>query len=102
MGNLTVKNRTLTTSYEYENETVKVNGSYNRNADSDGISNINGNVVLKADESPIGNFYGYKNGERHTYNQSDVPFEHLAVFMAAVQEIDNAINSSSSSEGGEA
>ena len=103
MGTLTIKSRTIQTSYEYVNENVTVNGGYTQENATGNLRSINGSVVLKATGAQIGGFNGYRSGQTMVYNQSDVPFEQLTVFMTAIQEIEQEINGSESdnTEGGE-
>lgn len=112
MGTLTIKGRTLNTSYEYVNESVTVNGGFVQEDATGELRNINGSVILNTTGAQIGSFNGYRNGQTMVYNQSDVPFNHLLVFLTAIQEIEQEIsndngndnaneNDSGSSEGGE-
>ena len=74
MGTFTITSSNLNNFYEYKDSAVVVTGSYNVDATTNTLQNVNGNVnELDAQGQAgryIGNFNGSMNGDEITYSLS--------------------------------
>lgn len=67
MGTITINSSTLNTSFNYKNDQLIINGTFQKDAKSGELQNINGSCYLNNGDTQgdyIGNFNGYpRNGE---------------------------------------
>lgn len=66
MGNYVEKSSQLNCTYSYDNDYVIVNGSYAKNADTQQLISVHGDVYTKVNGGQgayIGNFNGTMNGD---------------------------------------
>lgn len=91
MGTFTVTSSTLSSSYEFSNESVMVEGSYTKDATTDTLQNVSGSVYLPAVGGRgeyIGNFNGYMRDGEVRYSLSEMSRRKSNMTWDAIDEIE--------------
>ena len=95
MGTFTVTSSSLNSQYEYKDENVVVNGSYQKDAQTDTLQNISGSCY-QADGNGeqgeyIGNFNGYLRSGEVRYSLSEMSRRDSNLVWDAIDEIEQNI-----------
>lgn len=103
MENFVVKSQSLTTQYEYTNDDVVVNGTYNSNKSETEVQSINGQVYRKPEGEGrgdyAGNFTGTMGKDGMEYTLSKITRRNTNLVLDAIDGIEARIMPQ---EGGEA
>ena len=96
MGTFKINSKSVNAQYEYKDENVCVNGSYNADATTNEVKGISGNVYqLDASGNQgqsIGNFNGLPNLQGvFVYSLSQMTKEQSDLTWAAIEEIEKEI-----------
>ena len=106
MGTFAVINSTLNSSYTYTDESVVVNGSYEKDAQNDTLRSISGSVYHKTESGEqgeyIGNFNGYPIGGEIKYSLSQMSRKENNLTWNAIDDIEIHVMPQITEEGGEA
>ena len=96
MSKFNVVNSTLNTTYNFENENVVVNGSFQKDAQSGELQNISGTAYKPNAEGGQGQYIGNFNGRMQNgvmrYSLSDMTRQDTLVVLDAIDEIEQYIN----------
>lgn len=95
MGTFTITSSQLSNNYEYKNESVIVNGVFNKNNTTGEFLNINGTAYRAVGDGQqgdyIGNFNGYiRNGEIR-YSLSEMSRRDSNLVWDAIDEIEQYV-----------
>ena len=91
MATFVIKNATNNAQFEYTSDTIKVNGSYVKDAASGKLKSINGNCFNPSDEGEgegFGSFYGYPNGDEMVYDLSQMRRADSELVWDAIEDIE--------------
>ena len=106
MGNLTIRNRSLSTKAEYVDQTsgLKIDMNYQEDAVNNTLMSISGTITKVADMSYAGNFNGQMNADdgQIEYSISGVKSRDMANVYSAIADIEEQITASQTeNEGGD-
>jgi hypothetical protein len=106
MGTFAVINSTLNSSYTYTDESVVVNGSYQKDAQNDTLQSISGSVYHKTESGEqgeyIGNFNGYQREDGIRYSLSEMTRRDNNLVWNAIDGIEPHVLPQTAEEGGAA
>lgn len=106
MGTFAVINSTLNSSYTYTDESVVVNGSYEKDAQNDTLRSISGSVYHKTESGDqseyIGNFNGYQREDGIKYSLSEMTRKDANKVWDAIDGIEPHVLPQTAEEGGAA
>lgn len=102
MGTFTITSSTLNNGYEYKNASVTVQGSYTKDATTDKLQNVSGQVyelAVGGSGEYIGNFNGYMRDGEVRYSLSEMSRRKSNMVWDAIDEIElNIIGSNNEEE----
>ena len=89
MGTFTITSSNLNNGYEYKDSAVIVNGSYNKDAQTNTLQNVNGNVYEKDAQGQTGRYIGNFNG---SINNGEITYSLSAMSRADSNKVWDAID----------
>lgn len=102
MGTFTITSSTLNNGYDFKNASVTVQGSYTKDATTDTLQNVSGQVYQLAVGGRgeyIGNFNGYMRDGEVRYSLSEMSRQKSNMVWDAIDEIElNIIGSNNGEE----
>lgn len=102
MGTFTITSSTLNNGYDFKNASVTVQGSYTKDATTDTLQNVSGQVYQLAvggSGEYIGNFNGYMRDGEVRYSLSEMSRQKSNMVWDAIDEIElNIIGSNNGEE----
>ena len=102
MGTFTITSSTLNNGYDFKNASVTVQGSYTKDATTDTLQNVSGQVYQLAvggSGEYIGNFNGYMRDGEVRYSLSEMSRRKSKMVWDAIDEIElNIIGSNNEEE----
>lgn len=106
MEKFEIKSQSLTTQYEYENDDVNVNGTYNSDKTESEVQGINGQVYRKPEGEGrgeyVGNFTGTMGSEGMEYSLSKMTRRNTNLVWDAIDGIEaRVLPAENVEEGGE-
>lgn len=111
MEKFEIKSQSLTTQYEYENDDVTVNGTYNSDKTEAEVQGLNGQVHRKPEGEGrgecVGNFTGTMGAEGMEYSLSKMTRRNTLLVWDAIDAIEATVigngnaNDNLNGEGGE-
>ena len=106
MGTFNVINSTLNDNYTYTDESVVVNGSYQKDAQNNTLMSISGSVYRKTESGEqgeyIGNFNGYQREDGIRYSLSEMTRRDNNLVWDAIDGIEPHVLPQTNGEGGAA
>lgn len=107
MESFEIKSQSLTTTYEYTNDDLVVNGNYASNKAETEVQHIDGSAYAKADGEGrgayIGNFTGIMTDGEMEYSMSKMSRRNANLVWDAIDGIEaHVLNGDANGEGGEA
>ena len=91
MGTFTITSSTLNNGYDFKNASVTVQGSYTKDATTDTLQNVSGQVYQLAvggSGEYIGNFNGYMRNGEIKYSVSEMSRKDSNLVWTAIGEIE--------------
>lgn len=101
MGTFTITSSTLNNGYDFKNASVTVQGSYTKDATTDTLQNVSGQVYQLAvggSGEYIGNFNGYMRDGEVRYSLSEMSRRKSNMVWDAIDEIEMNIIGSNNGE----
>lgn len=102
MGTFTITSSTLNNGYDFKNASVTVQGSYTKDATTDTLQNVSGQVyelAVGGSGEYIGNFNGYMRDGEVRYSLSEMSRRKSNMVWDAIDEIElNIIGSNNGEE----
>ena len=96
MGTITITSSTLNTSFNYKNDQLIINGTFQKDAKSGELQNINGSCYKPAPSGEMGEYIGNFNGNMRDgemrYSLSDMSRRNSILVLDAIDEIEQFIN----------
>lgn len=89
MGTFNITSSSLNNGYEYKDSAVIVNGGYNKDAQTDTLQNVNGNVYEKDAQGQSGRYIGNFNG---SMNNGEITYSLSAMSRADSNKVWDAID----------
>lgn len=105
MGTFNITNSTLNSSYIYTDESVVVNGGYEKDAQNDTLRSISGSCYRKTQDGQqgeyVGNFNGYQREDGIKYSLSEMTRRDNNLVWNAIDGIEPHVLPQTNGEGGE-
>jgi hypothetical protein len=101
MGTFTITSSTLNNGYDFKNASVTVQGSYTKDATTDTLQNVSGQVyelAVGGSGEYIGNFNGYMRDGEVRYSLSEMSRRKSNMVWDAIDEIEMNIIGSNNGE----
>lgn len=101
MGTFTITSSTLNNGYDFKNASVTVQGSYTKDATTDTLQNVSGQVyelAVGGSGEYIGNFNGYMRDGEVRYSLSEMSRRKSNMVWDAIDEIEMNIIGSNNEE----
>lgn len=106
MGTFNITSSTLNSGYTYSDESVVVNGGYEKDAQNNTLRSISGSVYHKTESGEqaeyIGNFNGYMRYDGLKYSLSEMSRKDANKVWDAIDGIETNVLPQTAEEGGEA
>ena len=106
MGTFNITNSTLNSSYTYTDEDILVNGTYEKDAQTDTLRSISGSCYRKTQDGQqgeyVGNFNGYQREDGIKYSLSEMTRRDNNLVWNAIDGIEPHVLPQTNGEGGAA
>ena len=91
MGNLTVKEKSIKTKADYEDESLKIDVNITEDATTNTLQSLNGSIYHKDDSTYAGNFDGNLHDGEIEYSMSSVKSKDMSAVINALADIESQI-----------
>ena len=96
MSKFAITSSTLNSNFSYENESLSINGSFQKDAKTDDLQNISGTAYKPQGEGQqglyVGNFNGRMVNGQMKYTLSDMTIQDTVLVLGAIEDIEKYIN----------
>ena len=96
MSTFNITSSTLNSNFSYENESLSINGSFQKDAKTEELQNISGTAYKPNGEGQQGTYVGNFNGRmvngQMKYTLSDMTIQDTVLVLGAIEDIEKYIN----------